>query len=95
MVLQVGKAYLYLSRVYQCLQTPEYYQRAQQTLKHAYEICNSCSVSPLHTALEPHLLILNPACWSVSAREAGTLQLSAVASVVPDWHPQYTVAGGS
>lgn len=55
----MGKAYLYLSRVYQCLQTPEYYQRAQQTLKHAYDICVSCAVSLCFTfSFSPFPLLL-------------------------------------
>lgn len=46
--MQVGKGYLYLSRVYQLQATsaPEYYSKAQQALTHAYEICYAGQVTP-------------------------------------------------
>ena len=45
---QVGKGYLYLSRVYQLRanSAPEYYPKAQQALTHAYEICYAGQVTP-------------------------------------------------
>ena len=43
--MQVGKAYLFLSRVYQASDSPDVQSLAEQALQRAYEICNTCHVN--------------------------------------------------